>query len=213
MDGVKSSQMKMTAKAAATRTRIIEAAYELFCENGYRATTMEAIGRAAGVAVQTVYFTFHTKDDLLLAVHEWTVLGDDPTPPPLQEWHVAAMREADAPRALAGIVAGVATLNARMAPMLPVFHAVSQSKTGDIYRRSQATRRDDMKVLVAALSRKTPLAPRMTRGRAIDLVYFLMGPESYAGLVLDAGWSTREWVRWTSDTLNAQLFDAGTAAP
>ena len=68
--------VKRQAKAAATRARIIANAYALFCENGYRATTMDLIARRAGVAVQTVYFTFHTKDDLLKAVFEWTVLAD-----------------------------------------------------------------------------------------------------------------------------------------
>jgi AcrR family transcriptional regulator len=64
--------------------RIIVSAYTLFCESGYRGTTMESIAQRAGVAVQTVYFTFRTKDDLLQAVYEWAVLGDDGKPPPMQ---------------------------------------------------------------------------------------------------------------------------------
>ena len=63
---------------------MLEAAYELFCSDGYRATTMEAIAERAGVAVQTLYFTFHTKDELFQAVHDHTVLGDDIVPPPMQ---------------------------------------------------------------------------------------------------------------------------------
>ena len=204
MAGVKPS--KMQSKAAATRARIIRAAYDLFCATGYRATTMEAIGKQAGVAVQTVYFNFRTKDELLRAVHEWTVLGDDPVPPPLQPWHIAAMREPDARNALAKIVAGVAQLNARIAPMQSVFGAVSQEPAGEIYARSQELRRQDMAALVAELRKTTPLRPGLTQRRAADLLYFLMGPESYGAFVLEAGWTERQWVTWASETLNAQLF-------
>ena len=193
-------------KAAATRARIIRSAYDLFCASGYRATTMEAIGKQAGVAVQTVYFNYRTKDELLRAVHEWTVLGDDPTPPALQPWHVAAMREPDARAALSRIVAGVARLNARIAPMQGVFNAVSQEPAGEIYRQSQELRRHDMGILVAELRKKTPLRTGLTQRRAADLLDFLMGPESYGAFVLEAGWTERQWVTWAADTLNGQLF-------
>ena len=69
---------------------MLAAAYDLFCELGFRAATMDAIAERAGVAVQTLYFTFHTKDELVQAVHEWTVLGDDPVAPPLQSWYRAS---------------------------------------------------------------------------------------------------------------------------
>jgi hypothetical protein len=141
-----------------------------------------------------------------MAVHEWTILGDDPTPPPLQNWHLAAMREPDAPSALCKIVAGVATILARVAPMIPVYHAVSQDPAGSVYQESETRRRADLTELVDALAKKTPLARSVSRRRAADLIFFLTGPECYRALVLGAGWSTREWVRWVSDTLCGDLF-------
>src|SRR4051794_41317464 len=101
---------------------MVSAAYDLFGEDGFRATTMEAIAARAGVAVQTLYFTFHTKDELLQAVLDWTVMGDDPTPPPMQPWHLAAMAEADGRRALELFVAGVVTIEA-------AWHRCSRSST------------------------------------------------------------------------------------
>jgi AcrR family transcriptional regulator len=47
-------------RAPATRQRITRVAYALFSERGYAETTMAEIAEAAGVAVQTVYFAFHT---------------------------------------------------------------------------------------------------------------------------------------------------------
>ena len=84
LGGVGAVKTSRGDKAAATRRRILDAAYDLFCVAGYPATTMAAIGERAGVAVQTVYFTFRTKDALLQAVHNRTVLGRDEIPPPQQ---------------------------------------------------------------------------------------------------------------------------------
>ena len=125
MAAVKGQASPRQARANATRARIITSAYALFCESGYRGTTMESIADRAGVAVQTVYFAFRTKDDLLQAVYEWAVLGDEGKPPPMQDWNVTALAGSDARDAIPAIVAGIATIHARVAPMLPVFDAIS----------------------------------------------------------------------------------------
>jgi AcrR family transcriptional regulator len=198
--------VKRQAKAAATRARIIANAYALFCENGYRATTMDLIARRAGVAVQTVYFTFHTKDDLLKAVFEWTVLGDEAVPPPRQAWHVDALAEPDAYRAVPKIVAGIGAINARMAPMIPVFNAVAQDPAGVIYQQSEELRRADMAQLAEALARKTALRKGVTRRRAADLLFVLTGPALYRDFVIEAGWTPRDWTRWVAGALLRDLF-------
>jgi AcrR family transcriptional regulator len=208
VDGVKEAS-KMEQRSTATRARIVRAAHELFCDRGFRATTMQEIGRAAGVSVQTVYFQFRTKDEVLKAVHEWTVLGDEGLPPRFQPWHRAALEEPDARVAVAKLAAGIAALNVRVAPTLPTFATLAQEPGGEIYRRSRTLRREGMADLVTSLKAKAPLRSGMTPTRAADLLDFLLGPESYAELVLRAGWSRRRWVSWVSATLADQLF--GTA--
>jgi AcrR family transcriptional regulator len=206
MAAVKGEASPRQARAKATRARIIASAYALFCESGYRGTTMESIGERAGVAVQTVYFTFRTKDDLLQAVYEWAVLGDEGMPPPMQDWNVAAHAEPDARDMISGIVAGSAGILARVAPLLPVFDAISPEPAGAIHRRSEDLRRSDMKKLADVLSRKTPLRKGMTRRRAADLIFVLIGPRSYQSFVLEAGWPPRDWVRWVAATLQHDLY-------
>jgi len=92
-------------KKAETRTRIREAALDLFASQGYRETTIAQIAARADVATRTVTLHFPAKDDLLFA--------DDPfTPESLEErlrarqaestldavrdWMHATMRELDA---------------------------------------------------------------------------------------------------------------------
>ena len=52
-------------RALATRRRMVKAAHDLFCTNGYSGTTINAVAKEAGVAVPTLYYTFGTKAALL----------------------------------------------------------------------------------------------------------------------------------------------------
>lgn len=197
----------MEQRSAETRARIVRAAYDLFCAHGFRATTMEAIGTAAGVSVQTVYFQFRTKNQVLQAVHEWTVLGDEGLPPERQSWYLHALAHPEAGTLLNAVVAGTASLNARIAPTLPIFATLAKEPQGDIYRASQRLRRDGMARLAEELRARQPFRSGLTSERAADILDFLIGPESYAALVLHAGWSAADWTTWVSDILLHQLFD------
>src|SRR6478735_10920326 len=76
------------ARARATQWRIVKAAFALFCERGYAGTTMAQIAEAAGVAVQTVYFSFHTKAAVLSRAYDFAVMGEgDPQVPWDQPWY------------------------------------------------------------------------------------------------------------------------------
>lgn len=52
-------------KKQQTRERIIEAAYELFAERGYQATTVADIAAAADIAPRTFFAYFPTKEDVV----------------------------------------------------------------------------------------------------------------------------------------------------
>ena len=199
-------------KAASTRRRIVTAAYAAFCEDGFKATTMEAIARRADVAVQTLYFTFHTKDELLQQVHEWTVLGDDPTPPPMQPWHVAAVAEPDALRSVELIAEGLVTILARVAPTVPVFQAVAGDPAGEVWARGERLRRAGMEELVDMLAKKRRLRRGVTKRQAGDVLFVLAGPVCYRSFVLEAGWSPTQWSRWVSRALRNDLFGTETVS-
>ncbi len=57
----------MSTKREQTRTRILQAAWQLFQEQGYQNSSTRAIARAAGVADGTVFSHFKTKLDMLKA--------------------------------------------------------------------------------------------------------------------------------------------------
>jgi TetR/AcrR family fatty acid metabolism transcriptional regulator len=52
------------------RTRIIDAAIDVFAAKGYRSARISDIARGAGVADGTIYLYFRNKEDLLLTIFE-----------------------------------------------------------------------------------------------------------------------------------------------
>jgi AcrR family transcriptional regulator len=60
------------AGAADTRLRILEAALAALRENGYTATTARVIATHGGFPVGSIFYHFHTLDELLLAVLDHT---------------------------------------------------------------------------------------------------------------------------------------------
>src|SRR5262249_22614265 len=61
----------------ATRRRVLDAAARLFVAQGYTATTIADIAHEAGVAVQSVYKAGQSKAELLNAVVDLAIAGDD----------------------------------------------------------------------------------------------------------------------------------------
>jgi len=203
------SKVKVTRqdKAAQTRSRMLDAAYQCFCEAGYRATTMANIAEQSGVAVQTLYFTFHTKDELLQAVHDRTVLGRDELPPPRQPWHAKMTAAPEVPDAIHHMVTGVEVILARVAPLLPAFQAVSEDPAGAVWRRGEQLRLDGYRDLVAELSAKAPLRRGLRRSQATDLLFVLLSPDLYRALVLERGWPASRWRAWLEKSILHDLFE------
>src|SRR6476659_2677468 len=109
------------ARARATQWRIVKAAFALFCERGYTGTTMAHIADAAGVAVQTVYFTFHTKAAVLSRAYDFAVMGDEEGRVPWEQpWYREMVAEPDAVVALGHLVSGVGDITRRLTPLYVV---------------------------------------------------------------------------------------------
>ncbi|HEX6198583.1 MAG TPA: TetR/AcrR family transcriptional regulator [Jiangellaceae bacterium] len=199
--------MSRKQRAEATRRRIVEAALEAFVTRGYAATTMTAVAADAGVAVQTVYFVFGTKGDLLQAVYEHVVLGPERTPPHLSEWWRAVEAEPDIKRAVRLLVEGTAELLERAAPLVRT--VLGDETARDSYDFNEGLRRDGNEVLIRILTGKHPLRPGLTMDRARDILLLLTGPQVYVQLTRDMKWSRAEVEDWMATSVLHQLFAVG----
>src|SRR5260370_7437121 len=79
---------------------MLAAALALFMEQGYEDTTIQQVATAAGVAVQTVYFTFGNKSRLLSEVQDRVVLGNAPSEQWAEQPWAAELRSETDPRKL-----------------------------------------------------------------------------------------------------------------
>jgi AcrR family transcriptional regulator len=207
MGNVKTSSRR--DRAQATRLRIIRAAYRRFCDHGYAGTTMTDVATLAGVAVQTVYFTFHTKAELLAGAYEFAVLGEqDPRPPALQPWFSAARDEPDRHAALRTLAGGVAEIVVRAAPLETVVRstATSDPDAAAVWDYHERLRKDGYRGMVELLVAKEPLAHGQTLETATDLLLLYLGPHPFRGLVVDHGWSREAWLAWAVEAIDRDLF-------
>lgn len=205
-------------RAQATRSRITKAAEALFRDRGYAGTTMADIAEAAGVAVQTVYFIFHTKTDVLSSTYDLAVRGDgDPVPPQDQEWYRRAVAEPRVALAVRSVVEGAGEIVRRVAPLDLAVRtaAASDPDAARFLARNEQMRVDGYRQMVDFLFTKAKPRADVSPERATDALLFLVSPAAYRALVVERGWSHAEWVAWTSETLTAQVFGVprGRAGP
>src|SRR6185369_8895154 len=179
-------------RARATRLRITKAAYTLFCERGYVGTTMADIAEAAGVAVQTVYFTFHTKTELLSRAYDFAVLGEgDPLPPEQQAWYARMTAEPEIVPALRHVVEGVGQILTRATPLDTVVRASAGSdpETAAVRAFHEGWRAQGYRAMLDILSSKGKLRAGVSPEQATQLLLLYVGMDVYRVLVIDFGWT------------------------
>ena len=155
MDPLKPLRVTRADKARLTRRTMIDSARELFIRQGYPGTTVEQIAERAGVAVQTVYYTFKTKAQLLCEVVELTAAGQDqPVSPAQWPWMKEMLAATSGARILAlGVEHGTAIYE-RVSLLWPAVQAAAAvDPTIDEYWRTVATnRRHGQRGMVARIA-------------------------------------------------------------
>ena len=187
---------------------MVEAAYRLFCERGY-SFPLTAVAAEAGVAVQTLYFTFHTKAALLAEVLEMAVLGEgQPLPPHEQPWFDAFAAEPDPHRALEIVVDSTMEIFARVAPLSGVFRS-ADPEVEALWARSEQLRVDGFRKMTVTLAAKRGFRSGLAIDEANDILFVLLGPETYYAFVLGRRWPRDRWRDWIVGMLAAALLDQG----
>ena len=180
---------------------------------------MADVADAAGVAVQTVYFVFHTKTEVLNSTYTLAVMGeDDPAPPEMQEWYRQAVSEPDVTSAIRLVVGGVAEILRRVAPL---DQAVRSAAAGDpdaaaFLSQNEGMRADGYREMVSFLHLKRPLRDDRLRGARDRRHAVPASPGSHRALAVERAWTHAEWVDWISGTMAEQLFGVprlGTSDP
>ena len=203
-------------RARQTRSRMLESARALFLAEGYATTTMNRIADHAGVAVQTVYYTFKTKGQLLCELVEVTAAGH-PQPPPEAErpWMQQMLSARSGPRVLALAVEHGTDIYQRVAPLWPAVHAAAAAdpEVTRYWEGVTAGRRAGQGRMVARLAELGAMRPGLDMDHATDLVVVLFGHDVYHGLVTEADWPVTAYKAWIFKTLAQQLLRSQRFAP
>jgi AcrR family transcriptional regulator len=195
--------------ARRTRAQIVAAAAELFAENGWAATTIDAIAAAAGVSRKTVFTSAGGKTDLIRLAYDYAAAGDD-EPVPLRDRPVIKALEAepDAARMLAGYATMVTEIQGRITPLhvALVGAADAEPEARVLLEQLVSQRHAAMKRPATLLSRRGALRRGLTIAKATDILWLHNDPTLYHQLVHQRGWTPAQFREWLAHALQTQLL-------
>lgn len=204
---------KRTEKARETRRRMLDAARELFVEQGYGATALQDIADRAGVAVQTLYFTFGNKRSLLKELVDITIAGDEePVATMDRPWFRDTLASRTAPEHIRAHVHGTRLVLDRVAVISEVLRiaAATDPEVVNIWQHDNDPRLTVQTATAASLLTKPGARADLTVDHAADVLYGLLSPEFYLLMVRDRGWTPERWEEWTWQTLHSTLCTSDT---
>lgn len=187
------------ARAAQTRTRIVEAATAEFGSKGYAGASMAAIADRAGVAVQTVYFVFHTKAELLgVAIDRAVLGGTHPVLPENQEWFIQGAGPNDIAEKLTRFVSGSGAILFRAAALSEVNRvaALTDEEAKRVYDHHEKLRVDVYRSFVGTLVQCADWPKDASAVQAAEVLLTLTGSSLYRTFREDRGWSHERTMEW-----------------
>lgn len=193
------------AKTAAARARVAEAALELFIDQGYAATSMEAIAGRAGVGLRTVYDLHASKVGILRALLESFAR----LPRPQFETEVEVLK-ADPRAQLRFLVQFAVDYFAAAEPLLDLISTsgFAQPELQSAGEQGERFRRSSQGPIVSEWTRRGVLRPGLSRNAAADILWAMTSPSLYLLFVRQRHWSRRRYSDWLSASVAELLFGA-----
>ncbi len=197
-----------TARARATRARVIAAARTSFLDRGFAGTTIGLVADEAAVSQETIYKTFGSKAGLLKAVYDVTLAGDDDDVPLAQRPEALAVLQATSgEEALAAYAKLAQTISARTDPLVRMImgsrdtDATLMSFVDTIHQE----RRTGSAIWVGHWHAAGWLHQDLDVERAADILWALNSYEP-RWLLTDRGWTTDEFTAWLTEILRHALL-------
>jgi AcrR family transcriptional regulator len=197
------------AAARETRRLITAAATRLFIERGYAATSMRDIAATAEVAEKTLYLTFGSKADLLRAVADQAVSGDDePVPVAERRWFKDILAASDSRQILQEWAEHQEQVFRRLSDLIETVRAAANSdpEIAALYREKRDELITDARHIATALAARGDLRENLTVTEATDHLNAITGPELHRVLVIDRGWTPERYRAWTQRNLENYLL-------
>ncbi len=191
------------AQIAQTEERIIAAATELFLENGYVPTTLEAVAKRAEVGARTVYVRFGTKAALLKRVVDVAIVGDtQPVDVLGRDWAQAGMA---APTAAERIAASAAIGRQIMQRTGALFAVAQQAAAvepliAEFWQQGREQSRQAQAMFWTRMADDGLLDPAIDLDWLIDTAALLAAAETYLLITRMTSWDLDTYQNWLAAT-------------
>jgi AcrR family transcriptional regulator len=189
------------AQAAATRTRILQAAAVVFAASGFERARIEDIAQEAGVAYPTVYKAFGNKPALLTAVVTAAMAGGEDTDIERQTWFREQLDAPDAETQLRLIARNARRLYDRAGRLLETVRnaATVDASIADLWQAINDDRVQRSQTTAKRLATKTRL--RTSVPSTARTIWALTLPEVYVLQVHHGDLGPDQYEHWLADLL------------
>lgn len=173
------------------------AASRLFTANGWVGTGMRDVATEAGVSTETVYSHFSSKRELLDAVIDVAVVGDDRPLAVAERDEFAALSKGSRADRAAAAARLVTAIHERTAAFAKVIReaASSDDQIAEVLSATRERQRRDVEAGLEAIIGRSPTVTER------DGVWAILSPEVYLLLTEESGWSAEEYEDWVAETL------------
>ena len=198
------------AQAQATRSRIVTTAQGLLLgEGGYAGMTITGLAEAAGVSPQTVYNSVGGKAEVVKAVYDVLLAGDQDSTPMSKRPEFRRVTDAETVATYApAYAAWVRTIYDRVGPLLGTLLAHGPGGDPDLTEFVATIDRERRRGNTNSLRGLAERA-QLPRGRKfeelVDAIWTLTAPEVYARLVQRREWTPVTYEHWLAKQLSAAL--------
>ena len=191
------------AQIAQTEERIIAAATELFLENGYVPTTLEAVAKRAQVAARTVYVRFGTKAALFKRVVDVAIVGDtQPVDVLGRDWAQAGMTAATAAERIAATAAIGRQIMQRTGALFAVAQqaAAVEPLIAGFWQQGREQSRQAQAMFWTRMADDGLLDPAIDLDWLIDTAALLAAAETYLLITRMTSWDLDTYQNWLAAT-------------
>jgi AcrR family transcriptional regulator len=197
-------------QARATRLRIVDAARDLFVEQGYARATVDAIAARAEVSRKTVFTSVGGKAAALKLAWDWTLAGDDEQVAIADRPASRAIaEETDPDQALVAWTRLQGPIASRLARIYEVVVIASDvdADVAALRAENERNRVAGARWFAERLASLDALRDGLDVERATEILAVVMDPVPAGRLVHDAGWSLDDYCEFLTRIARASLFD------
>jgi len=180
---------------------VIAAAHELFITQGWVATTMAGVAERAGVARQTVYLMFESKQALLDVCIDQRLRGSGAEAPVRTQPEYQAMGSGSTAER---VIAGAHWLAGAHERSVTIQRVLDQAAVTDPAAAARSREREQGRWQEVAFALGLVLGTKPKR-EFVDMVWTLASREVWLKLVEQRGWTSAQWQSWFESALTSAI--------